>query len=155
MAISEKFVYDAGMAGILNQVIDLTPAVDSSIKFCLLQGGGTPSREHANLAAVLAAHPECDRTSYARQDMTGLSPSIVDIGEGLLQWRVTPPTFGSLEAGNTLERLLAFWDVDGNDANAIPICLNGFTAKATDGLVYPVQFSGAGLNEVTQFTLQT
>ena len=116
-----------------------------SVKTLLLQAGGTPNKDRDSIADIVAgaaggAHDEVSVTGYARQTL-GSPTAVVDDVADKVNFDAADTTYTSLAAGQTVGAEIQYLDVDGTDANAIPIHYTDFPDTPTDGNNFTVQYA--------------
>lgn len=109
-----------------------------------LEADGTLA-DHDTVAAVLAAaNDECDFTNYVRKTLASLTVTVddtnnrVDVDAADVTW-----TTAGGASNNTTGKAVIFHDVDGTDANAVPLVALDLVTT-TDASDLLVQFASAG-----------
>lgn len=146
-----SFVYNIAKQKLGDGTIDWD---DGNVKTALVQAGGTAEADRDNLAACLAgsgsgAHDEVTVSGYARQTLTSPAVTVDDVNDKAV-YDADDTTYTSLASGETPGAEIAYYDVDGTDANAIPIHFTDFASDSpTDGNNFVVQYSSNGIFDLS------
>ena len=138
-----NFVFNVALGSIKKRIDD-----GATLKLLVLKAAGTDAalKDLDNIAAVLAegSTTEADFTNYARPTLAGVTATVDDAGDDASA-DATDVTFSSAggASNNTTTDAIIYDDIDGSDANAIPlVCLDAvFT---TDGNDVTLQFDPNG-----------